>query len=156
MNKKEQAEYQRKWRELHPGYNTAAARLYRAKNPSYDKKWRDENKDKLKKQDRERRRNNRVFVDGIKTHYGCMNPNCFWNGPFESHVLDFHHLEPKSFNMGVSMQRSRKQLIQEINKCTILCSNCHRMEVWSCQEFSLLRCKLDTNGNFERKEINRI
>lgn len=50
----------------------------------------------------------------------------------ESHpaCLDFHHLDPniKEFNIGIIVRStySIKKIIKEINKCIILCSNCHR------------------------------
>lgn len=43
--------------------------------------------------------------------------------------LDFHHIEPskKSFNVGVYLkQKSYKTLYKEIQKCVVLCANCHR------------------------------
>lgn len=43
--------------------------------------------------------------------------------------LDFHHVvsEDKKFTIGASsMRRSNKSIVEEINKCILLCSNCHR------------------------------
>lgn len=43
--------------------------------------------------------------------------------------LDFHHINPKEklFGLNISRRyRSRKDLINEINKCACVCSNCHR------------------------------
>lgn len=44
-------------------------------------------------------------------------------------VLDFHHRDPttKEGNISVMKRRgSRKALLEEIEKCDVLCSNCHR------------------------------
>ena len=51
----------------------------------------------------------------------------------ESHIvcLDFHHIDPnqKEGNVGqIARNYSTKRLLEEINKCEILCSNCHRKE----------------------------
>lgn len=42
--------------------------------------------------------------------------------------LDFHHLGNKESNVGemVNLGRSKKRILQEIAKCIVLCSNCHR------------------------------
>jgi len=42
-------------------------------------------------------------------------------------VLTFHHRDPKTknFNLCQSWQRPWNILIEEINKCDLLCSNCH-------------------------------
>lgn len=42
--------------------------------------------------------------------------------------LDFHHIDPKTKNPdGLKMNvRSWNKLLKELNKCILLCSNCHR------------------------------
>jgi hypothetical protein len=46
--------------------------------------------------------------------------------------LDFHHLNPdekeKSISQAVASGWSFKRLELELNKCIVLCSNCHRKE----------------------------
>lgn len=45
-------------------------------------------------------------------------------------ALDFHHLDPaeKDFNLASisSTNRSKDKVIAELQKCVLLCSNCHR------------------------------
>jgi len=44
-------------------------------------------------------------------------------------ALEFHHLDPekKEFNLGVrGLTRSWKKIKNELNKCVLLCANCHR------------------------------
>lgn len=43
--------------------------------------------------------------------------------------MDFHHRDPstKSFSIGQAMNRSARQLREEIAKCDVLCANCHRI-----------------------------
>lgn len=43
-------------------------------------------------------------------------------------VLDFHHRDPskKEFNIGQISSRSMHKMKKEMEKCDILCSNCHR------------------------------
>lgn len=50
----------------------------------------------------------------------------------ESHIacLDFHHLDPAGKEYGISHMAysgmSKESILKEIEKCIILCSNCHR------------------------------
>jgi len=54
---------------------------------------------------------------------------CGFNHPA---ALDFHHKDPKTktFSMsGVHMGKINKdKIMEEISKCEVLCSNCHRIE----------------------------
>ena len=51
------------------------------------------------------------------------------NGIFPDCVYDFHHNVPKekSFTIGTHMGYSIEKLKQEADKCSLLCSNCHRI-----------------------------
>ena len=76
---------------------------------------------------KERKRRNRVFVQEYKKSHPCVR--C---GESEPCCLDFHHAEPSTkigalaeiVNLGFGLVR----IIEEINKCIILCANCHRKE----------------------------
>lgn len=43
-------------------------------------------------------------------------------------ALSFHHRDPdeKEFSIGANINRSREVLIEEVEKCDLLCQNCHR------------------------------
>ena len=54
---------------------------------------------------------------------------CCVCGEDESVCLDFHHIDPKTKKFeisGIGRSKSKKTLIEEINKCACLCANCHR------------------------------
>jgi hypothetical protein len=53
---------------------------------------------------------------------------CVKCGENRIHLLDFHHIDPntKSFQIGQGESKGWKKLKEEIRKCIILCSNCHR------------------------------
>jgi hypothetical protein len=61
--------------------------------------------------------------------------------------LDFHHIKDKKFNIA-EVSRYGPKVIQEINKCTILCAVCHRMETCGNLDVSTFKnCNLDEKGN---------
>ncbi len=50
---------------------------------------------------------------------------CNYNRSIDA--LDFHHLDPSKKEFDISKSsKSFKNLKEELNKCVILCSNCHR------------------------------
>ncbi len=68
----------------------------------------------------------RDMVNAIKLETGCQV--CGYNKC--SGALEFHHRneEEKSeaINVMVNGSRSIKAIMDEINKCDVLCANCHR------------------------------
>jgi hypothetical protein len=51
----------------------------------------------------------------------------------ENHIscLDFHHIDPTKKGFGIAnsindVSFSKEQILEEIEKCAILCSNCHK------------------------------
>jgi len=55
-------------------------------------------------------------------------------------VLDFHHKNPAEKDTEVSnlsgVGSSKKKIMDEINKCHVLCANCHRIVHWEEKESS--------------------
>lgn len=50
-------------------------------------------------------------------------------GENRSWVLDFHHLDPKQKDKSLAQLKnkgSKKKISEEMKKCIVLCSNCHR------------------------------
>jgi hypothetical protein len=74
-----------------------------------------------------RREERLAFIARVALQYGCQNPGCKWEGEFVSSQLDFHHLDPATKAKPVSKMESSsyKQIVAEINKCVVLCKNCH-------------------------------
>lgn len=65
----------------------------------------------------------RSFIQNFKKSRKCVS--CGYKEHPE--VLAFHHKnsKEKSFNISISCMFSRKNLLVEINKCILLCPNCH-------------------------------
>ena len=61
----------------------------------------------------------------IKAERGCLK--C---GDRREYVLDFHHIDPSKKEGTIARWTSNKNkqedIKSEINKCVVLCSNCHR------------------------------
>lgn len=64
-------------------------------------------------------------IGEVKATNGCVK--C---GDIRPYVLDFHHKDPTIKDANIARMTSNKNRIEdiqkEIDKCVILCSNCHR------------------------------
>lgn len=63
----------------------------------------------------------------LKKTFSCED--CKMSFEHEPYLCDFHHLDPstKLYNVGHMYKFcSREVILEEISKCTPLCSNCHR------------------------------
>lgn len=72
-----------------------------------------------------RRQERQDFVNAIKQKLGCRD--CAEHRPV---CLDFHHLDPTlkvaSISTLATAGRSEATILAEIEKCILICSNCHR------------------------------
>ena len=63
------------------------------------------------------------LIDGLKTECVICGEDRYW-------VLDFHHKDQtkKDFTIAnaVSKNYGKDKIIKEVNKCIVVCSNCHR------------------------------
>jgi hypothetical protein len=52
-------------------------------------------------------------------------------------ALDVHHLDPsmKSFHISGAHSRGWTKILEELDKCVLLCSNCHRKEHHDCNKY---------------------
>lgn len=56
-----------------------------------------------------------------------QSSGCIICGEKEACCLDFHHIRDKKFVISTSVGRfSRKEILEEIKKCIVVCANCHR------------------------------
>ncbi len=87
--------------------------------------WRENNKDYVllkQREDKRRRKLDAIYYLGGKCHTcGCMfHPACF----------EFHHKDPTTKDRDPSkmLSWSKERLYAELDKCILLCANCHRLE----------------------------
>ena len=106
------------------------------KNGYFKEMWRspeafDRRQEKKKESKKKRYDFNTKYMNDEKVKRGCNHcGEHFYNDP---ECLDFHHIDPKTKDVSVARiwRTSLKQLdkmIEEIKKCIVLCSNCHRKE----------------------------
>ena len=93
------------------------------------KKWYENNKqverDKAKIRQKERRKDFNKWYYEYKSKLSCIV--CGFSHPA---ALDFHHRDKTQKDFDPSRMRSytnKKKFLIEIEKCDVLCSNCHRI-----------------------------
>lgn len=107
------------------------------KDPEYRKArytstvlWRSKNQQKykaLRKRVSRQSRQRRDWMHAIKRARGCLY--CSETDPI---CLDFHHRNAgeKKFSIGTNASRTQQSLQDEIDKCDVVCANCHRKLEW--------------------------
>lgn len=88
------------------------------------------NRDKISERGKIYKAKCREWFNEYKSTLKCEKCN-------ESHIscLEFHHIDPKYKNFEISYalrhNMKKEDVLKEIEKCIILCSNCHRKLHWS-------------------------
>jgi len=85
--------------------------------------YRNTNKEKIKQREKNRYINNCKMLDNLKIN-GCSI--CGYNKCNSS--LDFHHVNPEDKHFPTSsltIRRKTEDIVNELNKCILLCKNCH-------------------------------
>lgn len=81
-------------------------------------------------------------------HEEKLKRGCVCCGYRESpYALDFDHLDPCSKISGVSRMSTRniQKIKEEIEKCQVLCANCHRIKTHDLILFNKLKTKNNNN-----------
>jgi hypothetical protein len=63
------------------------------------------------------------LIKNHKINAGCAD--CGYNK--HPHALDFDHLDNKKFSIATSLSRKVETILEEIEKCEVVCANCHRI-----------------------------
>ena len=116
-SKNKEAQY--KWRKIHP-------EAWRANQERYRRKHKEERKKKNIEALRKGRERNHAFLKKYKLERGCQV--CGYKKCAKA--LEFHHIDSNNKEYHVSYTASRayslKLIQKELEKCIILCANCHR------------------------------
>lgn len=73
-------------------------------------------------------------------------------------ALDFHHRDPseKEFDWNKLRKRSWESIAFELDKCDLLCSNCHRESHYDENTFQLAKQFLDMKSASKKVKQKRI
>lgn len=95
------------------------------KSKEYFKSWYLRNKDSQYKKIKDRQARINKIIQEIRINGKCSK--CTENHPA---CLDFHHIDKSDKSINISKIGARgwslEKMMLEINKCILLCSNCHR------------------------------
>lgn len=105
-------------------------KYHRAKNPDQYAAEKLTHKKYVKKH----RQAKTAFTTALKKDRPCMD--C--GQEFPHYVMDFDHVRGvKMFEIGRARGRfSKERLLAEVDKCELVCSNCHRIRTWTRKEAS--------------------
>lgn len=110
------------------------------------------NKGYYKKKSKERASDIRKWLRSIKSDLCCQT--CGENHPA---CLEYHHKDPKQKDFEISKAGSsgisKTRILEEIEKCIVLCSNCHKKLHWNTQT-GLFGTK--TYKIFKQSEASRV
>jgi transcription elongation factor Elf1 len=90
----------------------------------YRRDWYNKNKQKQLERQEKRKKEIRVWFNKYK-----QSLKCEYCGENDSCCLDFHHNNPNKKEKAVSVlvgTYSKARILKEIEKCAVLCANCHR------------------------------
>jgi hypothetical protein len=84
------------------------------------------NRDKRKNEKKERKKRIKIWFYNYKKKH-CSCEKC---GEEHPATLDFHHIEDKEWNISAMVRGgySKEKIKKEMEKCEVLCVNCHRKE----------------------------
>lgn len=122
ISKKENRELKQAYMKEYESSPQAIERKKQRSSNSYLK-----NKERVKQRQTQRRAERKAFLDRVCLHYGCRNKDCKWVAELKTYQLDFHHFDPSEKIKEVAKMESFsfERIVDEINKCIVLCKNCH-------------------------------
>lgn len=100
--------------------------IRRQKQKIYSKRSYEKNKKDVIQKVSAKKKAHRTWFVNYKKQLMCVT--CGFDHPA---ALDFHHVEQKKSNRKVNELvgdgHTKKQILEEISRCIVLCSNCHRV-----------------------------
>jgi NAD-dependent dihydropyrimidine dehydrogenase PreA subunit len=128
--------YSKQWLSLSPEekkikrkeYNNRYEQKHPERAKEHRKRYEEKHIDQIRKrasawQKEKGRKNKLKAIEYLGGHCAdCKNE-------FPPYVYDFHHLDPtiKDSNIARIMGRKWENIVSELDKCILLCANCHRI-----------------------------
>jgi len=136
LNKEKKREYDKKYRELNKKKISKYKELNKEKHREYYKEYNQLNKEKKAEYYRELREKNKA----ICVEY--LGGKCVKCGDTER--LEFDHIkrEGKKYSIGGKVTNNLNNLKEELNKCQLLCYDCHKIKTKSERTILTETCKM--------------
>ena len=94
-----------------------------------------EEQKRLRKQNNYNQRSQKLRTERKQKAVEYLGNKChFCDVSYPLCVYDFHHINPKQDKkhnrdvLGIKLRNSWDNIVKELDKCILLCANCHRME----------------------------
>jgi len=133
-DKEKKREYDRKYREKNKERLNEQRKIYYQENKekiaAKNKRYRERNKEKVAEGKRKQYREYRMqWVAYLGRLVALECNSCGYNKTFAA--LDFHHTRDKVFHITSMMMKAltkqnKETMKKEVEKCIVLCANCHR------------------------------
>ena len=150
------------WNEKNKDHKKAVKKAWDEKNKdhvkAYRKAWYEKNKELEKARQLARYEANRKYINKIKA-----NPCSRCGGIFPPSAMDFHHIDPdtkankdKKSNKAINATWSIEKIDAEIDKCILVCANCHRILHASVEEVLEFNIRQTTETQRDSSGVRRI
>src|ERR1700749_2188547 len=99
------------------------------KRKAAKERYYNENREKYRNRKNERVAKFRIYIQELKESVPCKDCDI----QYPSYIMDFDHVKgEKRYNIGSQLSHfsSLEDLQKEIDKCDIVCANCHRHRTW--------------------------
>ena len=97
---------------------------FKKRDAENSRNYRINHSDEINKRDRCRKKEKREWVNNVKDGKVCSK--C---GEDRWFCLEYHHIDPKNKKFtiadAISMGYGKETILKEIDKCIVLCKNCH-------------------------------
>jgi hypothetical protein len=99
---------------------------------AYKRSWYHRNKEQARSQVKARKVQLREWIRSHKDKLSCACGENFWA------CLEFHHTDPSKKSGSIAQAATRgwslARIEAELEKCTVMCANCHRKETHKDKE----------------------
>ena len=136
LNKEKKREYDKKYRELNKEKISEYCKLNKEKKAEYDKKYNELNKEKIGEYKREQRKERKAYC------IEYLGGKCVKCGSTER--LEFDHIkrEGKKYEISTRVTNNLNNLKEELDKCQLLCVDCHKIKTKSERTILTETCKM--------------
>jgi hypothetical protein len=138
QTKEKRRAYNKQYYEDNKEKALAYQKRYNEDNKEHIEQYRKDNKEKIRAQGKQWHANNKEGIDNkrytrnleIFKYKGGECAHCKLREPDHLEIYDYHHIDPstKLYTVSNMMNGPMDRLIAEVDKCLLLCSNCHRKE----------------------------